>query len=346
MADNSAKRIELGFLTNGAFSDAAPGGAAEGHKDAVDLFRIAEQLGYQRGWLRNRHFDNYVSSPLPVLAAASQVTTKIKLGTAIIPVGYEHPIRLAEDAATVDLLADGRLELGLAGGIPTFQSIFHPNEGPWEEASQGRVSEFLAALAGKVYGTSPAGDDYVVRPKGVGLLDRVWYGPGSVATATRAAEQGMDLLLSAIGPNMGLSFEEAQLAQIQAHRAAWTRNDRRPRVSAARLFFPALNDSQRGLYQAFSDLRASGGPAAARPQGALNPTDRPPQANRAGPGLMSPVFVGDPAEVIAYLKADVAVAEAGELMIFLPPNFTHRENVTLLEAIATHVAPALGWSPA
>ena len=339
--------LELGFLTNGAFSDQASGGAAQGHKEVIDLFRIAEQLGYQKGWVRNRHFDNYLSSPLTILAAASQVTTRIRLGTAIIPVGYEHPIRLAEDAATVDLLSDGRVELGIAGGIPTFHSIFHGAEdGPWDAASQRRVSAFLDALRGKSFGTSSVGDAYYVRPQSPGLVGRVWYGPGSVATAVRSAEQGLDLLLSAIGPNMGLSFEEAQLAQVRAHRAAWTRTDRGPRVSAARLFFPFLNDRQRALYQDFADLRASEGPAASRPTGALKPTDRPLSPGRAAPGLMSPVFVGEPAEVIDYLRNDVAVAEAGELMIFLPPSFTHAENVELLENIAEHIAGPLGWTAA
>ena len=339
--------LELGFLTNGSFSDEVAGGAAQGHKEVIDLFRVAEQLGYQKGWVRNRHFDNYLSSPLTMLAAASQVTSKIRLGTAIIPVGYEHPIRLAEDAATVDLLADGRVELGIAGGIPTFHSIFFGDEdGAWETASQTRVSTFLDALRRKSFGRSAAGDEYYVRPQSAGLIDRVWYGPGSVQTAVRTAEQGLDLLLSAIGPNMGLSFEEAQLAQVKAHRAAWTRADRAPRVSAARLFFPYLNGRQKALYQAFADLRVKEGPAASRPLGALRPVDRPSIPGRAAPGLMSPVFVGEPAEVIDYLRNDVALSEAGELMIFLPPHFTHAENVELLENIAEHVAGPLGWTAA
>lgn len=341
------KKLELGFLTNGSFSPSHPGGAAQGHQDIIELFRVAEQLGYDKGWVRNRHFDNYLSSPLTLLAAVSQKTARIRMGTAIIPVGYEHPLRLAEDAATVDLLADGRLELGIAGGIPTFHSIFSgSDDGPWETAAQRRVEGFLEALRGTILGTSPAGDDYYVRPHVPGLIDRVWYGPGSVATAVRTAEQGMDLLISGIGPNMGLSFEEAQLAQIRAHRQAWTRTDRAPRVSAARLFFPVLNDRQRALYQGFAELRASHGPAASRPPGALAPAERPIAPGRVAPGLMSPVCVGEPAAVIDYLRHDVAVAEAGELMIFLPPSFSHAENVELLENIAEHVAGPLGWTPA
>lgn len=174
------------------------GGSAQGHKDAVALFHIAEALGYDKGWIRNGHFDHYVASPLTVLAPAGQQTKAIKLGTAIIPMGYEHPNGLAEDAATVDHLSDGRLEPGIAGGIPTFDRILHGE-----------------------------------------------------------------------------------------HAQAW--------------------------------------PVA---------------------GLMSPVVVGDPSEIVAYLQSDAAVTAAGDLMIFLPPSFAHHENVELLENIALHVAPQLGWAPA
>ena len=341
-------RRELGFLTNGSFSQHAAGGAAQGHKEAVELFRIAEELGYDKGWIRNRHFDNFVASPLTVLAAASQHTTRIRLGTAIIPMGYEHPIRLAEDAATVDLLSDGRLELGIASGIPTFNSVFHGTAAaPWPEAAHQRITGFIAALRGASYGTTAAGDDLHLRPVSPGLGHRLWYGAASPESAARAAALGLDLVLSAIAPNTGLPFDRAQMSIVDAHRAGWTRKDRAPRFSAARTFFPALNDRQRALYRAYGDLRLTGGHNASRPPGALTPTERHvPGSAVSGAGLMSPVIVGDPAEVVDYLRGDAAVQAAGELMIFLPPGFTHRENIELLENIVLHVAPHLGWSRA
>jgi alkanesulfonate monooxygenase SsuD/methylene tetrahydromethanopterin reductase-like flavin-dependent oxidoreductase (luciferase family) len=343
------KRLRLAFLNNVPFTDAALGGSAQGLKDGVELFRIAEQLGYDSGWVRMRHFDNYLSSPLPLIAVAAQKTERIRLGTAIIPVGYDDPIRLAEDAATVDLLSDNRLELGIATGIPSFGSIFgHDGSRPWKDQAYDRVLRVLAGIEGRALGTSPQGVDYTVRPHSPTLRSRVWYGPGGVDSAARAGEEGLDLLLSAIGPNIGVPFDEAQLAQINALRESWTRTDRSPRVSAARLFFPALNDRQRKLYQGYADLRAAEGPAASRPAGAL-----PPEARRldvavptGAPGIMSPVVVGEPAEIVEYLRSDVAVAESDELMIFLPPGFNQKEYIELLENIAEHVAAELGWSPA
>lgn len=346
-AAQTKQRLRLAFLNNVPFSSLADGGGAQGLKDGVELFRIAEELGYDSGWVRNRHFDNYLSSPLTLIAAAAQRTERISLGTAIIPVGYEDPIRLAEDAATADLLSDGRLELGIATGNANFSSQFGLDDGrPWKEAAYERVRRTIAAIEGKPVGTSDNGAQYSVRPHSPTLRDRLWYGPSGVDSATRTGEEGLDLLLSAIGPNIGLRFDEGQLAQIHAVREAWTRTDREPRVSAARLFFPALNDRQRRLYQDYADLRAADGPAASRPAGALDPTDRQMRRDPSRPpGMMSPVVVGEPAEIVEYLRGDVAVAESDELMIFLPPGFGQRDYIEILENIAEHVAGELGWTP-
>lgn len=375
---NPRPGFTLAFLTNGAYSPEAPGGAAQGHREVIDLFRVAEQLGFQSGWVRNRHFDNYVSSPLTTIAAAGQHTSRIRLGTAIIPVGYEQPIRIAEDAATVDLLIDGRLELGIATGIPSFEAIFgQPDDRPFKVTAAEKVDDLLEALAGTVLGYGPgggrgpavavdpshsrisgsagesdpdAGTPFYVRPHVPGLRDRVWYGPGSVESAAHAAEQGLDLLLSAIGPNIGLGFEGGQRAQVDAHRAAWTRTDREPRVSAHRLFFPFVNHAQRRLYQDYAALRDREGAAASRPVGSLPPTSLPESGEREASaprsvGLQSPVVVGEPAEIVEYLRSDIALHVSDELGIFLPPGFTHRENLDLLENIAGLVAPSLGWKP-
>ena len=104
---------QIAFLTAGNY----PGeDAAEGFERALDLFHAGEALGYDGAWIRQRHLERAVSSAATFLAAASQRTTRIGLGAAVIQMGYENPFRLAEDLATVDVLSSGRLNVGQRGG--------------------------------------------------------------------------------------------------------------------------------------------------------------------------------------------------------------------------------------
>lgn len=113
--------MRLGFNTRMSFSDDPSRGLADG----IKLFKSAETLGYQSGWVYQRHFDHYLSSPLPFLAAAGQHTHRITLGTAVLPMRYQDPILLAEAAGVTDLLVDRRLQLAVATGVnASFDAVF------------------------------------------------------------------------------------------------------------------------------------------------------------------------------------------------------------------------------
>src|ERR1700749_1383675 len=105
----------LGFLTIGLFDGGDPG---PGHQSTLEIIELGEQLGFDSAWVRHRHLQFGISSPVAVLAAASQRTGRIHLGTAVIPLGWENPLRLAEDLATVDILSGGRLNPGVSVGPP------------------------------------------------------------------------------------------------------------------------------------------------------------------------------------------------------------------------------------
>ena len=106
---------KLGFLTIGLFDGADPGRGTSRRSQVIEL---GEQLGFDSAWVRHRHLQYGISSPIAVLAAASQRTSRIELGTAVIPLGWENPLRLAEDLATVDILSGGRLNPGVSVGPP------------------------------------------------------------------------------------------------------------------------------------------------------------------------------------------------------------------------------------
>src|SRR6202020_2610968 len=95
----------LGFLTIGLFDGDDPG---PGHQSTLEVIELGEQLGFDSAWLRHRHLQYGISSPVAIMAAASQRTRRIELGTAVTPLGWENPLRLAEDLAPVGSLAGGR----------------------------------------------------------------------------------------------------------------------------------------------------------------------------------------------------------------------------------------------
>src|SRR5260221_142259 len=91
---------------------------AEVYGRGLSLFTTAEELGFDVGWVAQHHAhrEGGLPAPLVFLAFAAARTTRLKLATGIITLPLEHPMRLAEDAAVLDVLSNGRLELGFGTG--------------------------------------------------------------------------------------------------------------------------------------------------------------------------------------------------------------------------------------
>ena len=177
----------LGFNTRVSFPT---GEAARGLREGIELFQAAEALGYQSGWAYQRHFDNYLSSPIPFFAAAGQHTSHITLGSAVIPARFQEPILLAEAAATADLLTEGRLQLAFSSGSDTWDAVFGAVDTDARTEGQRRLARFLTAISGETIHTvaekktiGPAvGTELKVTPYSPGLRERIWYGSGSLAS--------------------------------------------------------------------------------------------------------------------------------------------------------------------
>ncbi|WP_127130572.1 LLM class flavin-dependent oxidoreductase [Georgenia sp. SYP-B2076] len=97
-------RPELSFLTFVPYE--APGRAAESLRDALDLFAFAEDLGYDIGWVRVRHLERFLSSPLTLFGALTERTERIRMGTAVLPMRYLDPVTTAEAARSTCSPAD------------------------------------------------------------------------------------------------------------------------------------------------------------------------------------------------------------------------------------------------
>lgn len=339
----------LGFNTRVSFND--DDGPAQGLRQGIELFRQAERLGYQSGWAYQRHFDHYLSSPLPFFAAVGQHTRHITLGSAVIPMRYQDPILLAEAAGTTDLLIDGRLELAISTGANgAFDAVFGTVDTDARTEAKRRQSRFLAAIAGDVLHTvterdtgAPAGAELRVTPHSPSLRGRIRQGSASLDSAIQAAELGIGLISGTVLHDQaeGETFGQYQARIIEAYRTHWLRiwKTMPPPVAVAASILVGTTPELREKYAAYDLERRTAGIAASRPKGALAPAGQPVGA------MISPVFQGTPDAVVEAVLSDPGLAAADELVLFLPPAFGLSENIRLLTDLATTVAPSLGWRP-
>ncbi len=339
----------LGFNTRVSFNDDA--GPAQGFRDGIELFKQAEQLGYQSGWAYQRHFDHYLSSPLPFFAAIGQHTSRITLGSAVIPMRYQDPILLAEAAGTTDFLIGGRLELAISTGAnAAFDAVFGTIGTDARTEAKRRQARFLAAISGEVLHTvteagqgAPQGAELRVTPHSPTLRSRIRQGSASLNSAIQAAELGIGLICGTVqhDQNDGESFGAYQARIIDAYRSTWARiwGTEPPSVAVAASILVGTTAELRDKYAAYDIERRTKGIAASRPKGALEPPRQPEGAQ------ISPVFQGTPDQVTEAVFNDPGLAAADEVVLFLPPAFDLPENVRLLTDLAQTVAPALGWSP-
>lgn len=314
------------------------GDAAEILARTAELFVAAEELGFDSVWVAQHHFGPPVGrlpSPLPFLAAVAARTRRIRLGTAVVVLPVEHPVRLAEDAAVVDLLSGGRLELGLGSGTDpaVFEALGYDHDRRRALMRDG-LDVLLRSLRGE-----PLPTGQVVAPRAPGLERRVWQGVFSPERAREAAAAATHVLLPRALPGAAALAEAQQARAAEAFAGAWAQ----PwpgRVALSRPVYPTR------------DLRA------ARRELAEEIALQVEQANRAsarsgGPSLTEQDFLdsrvfhmGSVDDVVAGLRADPAVPLATELICqvgHIGPGFDC--TLRALELLATQVAPALGWRP-
>jgi alkanesulfonate monooxygenase SsuD/methylene tetrahydromethanopterin reductase-like flavin-dependent oxidoreductase (luciferase family) len=329
---------KLGFLTIGLFDEADP---RRGHESTLDIIGLGEQLGFDSAWVRHRHLQFGISSPVALLAAASQRTSRIELGTAVIPLGWENPLRLAEDLATVDILSGGRLNPGLSVGPPmhydTVKQALYPDTADIEDFSYDRMQRFLDFVRGEPATDAARTEGFEVfsdrvQPQAEGLGSRLWYGGASLRSAQWAGEHGMNFLTSSVvRAEEAEDFAEIQLALVRRFRAHHPDGDN-ARVSQGLVVIPtdSASPEQRAKYEEFVLKRT---PRTTTPQ---------------GPGriLFSRDYVGTSDQIAEQLYAHVAFREIDEVAFALPFTFDHDDYVQILTDIATKLGPALGWKPA
>jgi alkanesulfonate monooxygenase SsuD/methylene tetrahydromethanopterin reductase-like flavin-dependent oxidoreductase (luciferase family) len=327
----------LGFLTIGLFDGHDPG---PGHQVTLEMIELGERLGFDSAWVRHRHLQYGISSPVAVLAAAAQRTSRIELGTAVIPLGWENPLRLAEDLATVDILSGGRLNPGFSVGPPmnwdSVREALYPDTADQEDFSYERVSRLLRFVAGEpaVAVRGRQGFEQFssrVEPHSPGLRSRMWYGGASLASARWAGANAVNFLTSSVvRAEESEDFAAIQLSHIRAFRDAHP-DGAKARVSQGLVVIPTdtASAAQRAKYEAYGAERT------------------PRTAAPAGPARMmfARDIIGTSEQIAETLSAHAAFREVTEVAFALPFYFAPEDYVQILTDMATRLGPVLGWAP-
>jgi alkanesulfonate monooxygenase SsuD/methylene tetrahydromethanopterin reductase-like flavin-dependent oxidoreductase (luciferase family) len=337
----------IGFLSFGHWSD-SPYSQVRSASDAllqsVELAVAAEELGADGAYYRVHHFARQLASPFPLLAAIGARTSRIEIGTGVIDMRYENPFYMAEDAGAADVVAGGRLQLGISRGSPEqvidgFRYFgYQPGEDDPVGANLARqhTEAFLQVLSGAGF-AEPNPSPMFPNPPGLlrpephspGLRDRIWWGAGSRPTAVWAAEQGLNMMSSTLmTEDAGVPFHELQADQIRQFRDAWATagHAREPRVSVSRSIFALVNDRDRAYF-------GRGGDDA----------DKVGYIDAQTKAIFGRSYAAEPDVLVRELAKDSAIQAADTLLLTVPNQLGVEYNAHAIESILTYVAPELGW---
>ena len=336
---------KIGFLSFGHWTPSPQSqtrSASDALLQSIDLAVAAEELGADGAYFRVHHFARQLASPFPLLAAAGARTSRIELGTGVIDMRYENPLYMAEDAGAADLIAGGRLQLGISRGSPEqvvdgFRYFgYQPAEGSdHAEMAREHARVFLEVIEGQGF-AQPSPRPMFPNPPGLlpieptspGLRDRIWWGAGSRKTAVWTAEQGMNLMSSTLlTEDTGVPFHQLQAEQLQMFRDAWTAAGwpREPRVSVSRSIFPLVSDLDRAYFG--------------------HDRDSQDQVGHIDGGLarFGKSYAGEPEQLVKELAEDEAIAAADTLLLTVPNQLGVDYNAHVIESVLKYVAPELGW---
>ena len=325
----------LGFFTR-LLDQAEP---AERYRLAIAQTIHAERLGFDSAWIAQHHFhedEGGLPAPFVFLAQAAAQTSQIRLGTGIVTLPLELPIRVAEDSAVLDLMCGGRLEVGVGGGGNLSSYEAFGRDGAERTAL---LVEHLQVLRDAWAGRPLPGGKDRMYPVNASLADRVWQATFTVEGSRRAGAAGDGLMLSRTQPRPAgapdLSLSEIQNPMIDAYLEALPAG-REPRILASRTVF-AADDSREARRLAEIGL--------GRHRARLSRLGR-----ATGDGSLDAMIagmdahIGTPEHVIASLKTDSTLARATDLAVQVhsidPP---HPFILRSIELVAEVVAPALGF---
>src|SRR3954462_9624864 len=336
----------IGFLSFGHWNPSAQSRVrrpSDSPLQSIELAVAAEEIGADGAYFRVHHFARQLGSPFPLLAAVGARTKRIEIGTAVIDMRYENPLYMVEDAGAADLIAGGRLQLGISRGSPE-QVIdgwrhfgYVPPDGQTAaDMARHHAEVFLEVLEGQGF-AQPNPRPMFPNPPGLlrlephseGLRDRIWWGSSSNNTSKWAAKLGMNLQSSTLKDDeSGEPLHVQQRKQIDAYRGAWkdAGHQREPRVSVSRSIFALVDDRDRAYFG-----------RDARDQDQVGYIDANTRA------IFGRSYAAEPDMLVSQLAGDEAIAAADTLLLTIPNQLGVEYNAHAIASILKFVAPELGW---
>ena len=336
---------KIGFLNFGHWTPSPASKvrtASDSMLQSVELAVAAEELGADGAYFRVHHFARQLASPFPLLAAIGAKTSRIEIGTGVIDMRYENPLYMAEDAGAADLIAGGRLQLGISRGSPE-QVIdgwryfgYQPAEGSdATEMARQHTDVFLKVIEGEGF-AQPNPRPMFANPPGLlriepfseGLRDRIWWGASSNATAQWAASLGINLMSSTLKDDEnGKPFHVQQAEQIEAYRKAWAEAgwDREPRISVSRSIMPIVTDEDRAYFWNRGE-----------------DVDQVGYIDASTRAIFGRGYAAEPDVLVEQLAKDEAIAAADTVLLTVPNQLGVEYNAHLIETVLRDVAPGSG----
>jgi alkanesulfonate monooxygenase SsuD/methylene tetrahydromethanopterin reductase-like flavin-dependent oxidoreductase (luciferase family) len=292
---------------------------------------LAEALGFEEAWITEHHFNRFSisASIFPLLGWLAGRTRRIRLGSAAVLLPFHHPIRVAEDAASLDTLSGGRLMLGVARGGPFPQQFRHFGIG--EEDSRNRTLEALCVVdrllheenvshLGRWYWT----DQVTVQPRPLQHPVPIWLASLAEDSIDLAASRGFGLMGASAAPVGSL------LPALRRYTGRCTAPGR-PFVLAR--YFLCNENHQHACDEAAAFIQAF--PAR------MGAQDRHPQQGRNTPSPVANALVGDPAAILGQIRTLQAQLDTPHTLLLKPATDNPDTARHALKLFAEKIRPLL-----
>lgn len=332
--------MRFGLFGGARASQGGPSGDSTGYADYIAYVREAEALGFHSLFIVEHHFTGHaqVSASLNLLSYLAACTERLRLGTAVVVLPWHNPVLIAEQAATLDLLSNGRLDFGVGKGYRHYEFAgfcIRPEEATerFDEAMDVIRQAWMTEGRFSHHGKHWHFENIVVEPA---PLQRphppFWLGAGSPESIRRAAREGYNLLLDQIG-STDLTIERVAIFREECARVGRHFDPMMVGATRGLQILHAEAERSKALDTRLEVLKNIGG--LSRGPG----TERYAQPNRAAVESDDAPLLGTPAEIITRLKR----LEAGgvEYVLLVSPHPT----IEGLRSVATEIMPAFAKSP-